>query len=63
MNMCNAEGGEKHVLRVVVENMQYEVTLDVFYAIFSKFGEVLKIITFTKNRKWPYFVKIIKILY
>ena len=51
MTMCNAEGGEKHVLRVVVENMQYEVTLDVFYAIFSKFGEVLKIITFTKNRE------------
>jgi len=43
------EGGEKHVLRVVIENMQYEVTLEVFYTIFSKFGQVLKIITFQKN--------------
>jgi hnRNP-L/PTB/hephaestus splicing factor len=43
------EGGEKHVLRVVIENMQYEVTLDVFHTIFSKFGQVLKIITFNKN--------------
>jgi hypothetical protein len=47
-----SEGGERHVLRVVVENMVYEVTLDVLYTIFSKFGAVLKIITFTKNSKF-----------
>lgn len=29
-----SEGGERHVLRVVVENMVYEVTLDVLYTIF-----------------------------
>lgn len=46
------EGGEKHVLRVVIENMQYEVTLEVFYTIFSKFGQVLKIITFQKNNQF-----------
>ena len=47
-----SEGGPNHVLRVVVENMVYNVTLDVFYQIFSKFGQVLKIITFTKNSEF-----------
>jgi len=47
-----SEGGPNHVLRVVVENMVYNVTLDVFYQIFSKFGQVLKIITFTKNNQF-----------
>lgn len=51
-NLQQLEGGEKHVLRVVVENPQYEVTLEVFYQIFSKFGDVLKIITFTKNQQF-----------
>ncbi|XP_037550901.1 polypyrimidine tract-binding protein 1a [Nematolebias whitei] len=37
------------VLRVIVENLFYPVTLDVLHQIFSKFGTVLKIITFTKN--------------
>lgn len=45
------EGGTNHVLRVVIENMIYPVTLDVLNTIFSKFGVVLKIITFTKNSK------------
>ena len=45
------EGGKNHVLRVVIENPQYEVGLQVFKFIFSKFGDVLKIITFTKNSK------------
>lgn len=47
-----SEGGERHVLRVVVENMAFDVTLDVFHTIFSKFGAVLKIITFTKNNQF-----------
>ncbi|XP_039266692.1 polypyrimidine tract-binding protein 3-like isoform X2 [Styela clava] len=46
------EGGTNHVLRVVVENMIYPVTLDVLHTIFSKFGVVLKIITFTKNNQF-----------
>uniref|UniRef100_A0A8C2LDA1 RRM domain-containing protein n=1 Tax=Cricetulus griseus TaxID=10029 RepID=A0A8C2LDA1_CRIGR len=37
------------VLRILVENLFYPVTLDVLHQIFSKFGTVLKIITFTKN--------------
>ncbi|KAF7643276.1 hypothetical protein LDENG_00242390 [Lucifuga dentata] len=40
------------VLRVVVENLAYPVTLDVLYQIFSKFGTVLKIIIFTKNSQF-----------
>lgn len=46
------EGGTNHVLRVVIENMIYPVTLDVLNTIFSKFGVVLKIITFTKNNQF-----------
>ncbi|KAM9587355.1 polypyrimidine tract-binding protein 3 isoform 2-T2 [Morphnus guianensis] len=48
-----AEGGTRpsqgSVLWVIVENLLYPVTLDVLCQIFSKFGSVLKIITFTKN--------------
>ena len=42
------EGGQNHVLRAVVENMIYPITIDVLHTIFSKFGVVLKIITFNK---------------
>ncbi|XP_054652755.1 polypyrimidine tract-binding protein 1-like isoform X1 [Dunckerocampus dactyliophorus] len=40
------------VLRVIVENLFYPVTLDVLHQIFSKIGTVLKIITFTKNNQF-----------
>ncbi|XP_068608550.1 polypyrimidine tract-binding protein 1a isoform X2 [Brachionichthys hirsutus] len=40
------------VLRVIVENLFYPVTLDVLHQIFFKFGTVLKIITFTKNNQF-----------
>nr|XP_006815130.1 PREDICTED: polypyrimidine tract-binding protein 1-like isoform X2 [Saccoglossus kowalevskii] len=42
-------GGQNTVLRVIVENMLYPVTVDILHQIFSKFGAVLKIITFNKN--------------
>ncbi|CAF0915245.1 unnamed protein product [Rotaria sp. Silwood1] len=45
-------GGQNCVLRVVVSNMIYPVNVDIFHQIFSKFGVVLKIITFTKNDKF-----------
>ncbi|CAF2955681.1 unnamed protein product [Rotaria sp. Silwood2] len=45
-------GGQNCVLRVVVNNMIYPVNVDIFHQIFSKFGVVLKIITFTKNDKF-----------
>ncbi|XP_013406946.1 polypyrimidine tract-binding protein 1 isoform X3 [Lingula anatina] len=44
--------GQKTVLRVIVENMIYPVTIEVLYQIFTKFGTVLKIITFTKNNSF-----------
>ncbi|XP_013874632.1 polypyrimidine tract-binding protein 1 isoform X2 [Austrofundulus limnaeus] len=40
------------VLRVVVENLLYPVTLDALCQIFSKFGTVLRIIIFTKNNQF-----------
>ncbi|XP_061635466.1 polypyrimidine tract-binding protein 1b isoform X1 [Phyllopteryx taeniolatus] len=40
------------VLRVVVDNMMYPVSLDALCQIFSKFGTVLRIIIFTKNSQF-----------
>ncbi|KAL3049574.1 hypothetical protein OYC64_008929 [Pagothenia borchgrevinki] len=45
-------GSQSPVLRVIIENLFYPVTLDVLHQIFSKFGTVLKIITFTKNNQF-----------
>ncbi|KAK2109232.1 Polypyrimidine tract-binding protein 1 [Saguinus oedipus] len=44
--------GQSSLLRIIVENLFYPVTLDVLHQIFSKFGTVLKIITFTKNNRF-----------
>jgi len=46
------EGGVNHVLRAVVENMIYPITIDVLNTIFSKFGVVLKVITFNKSNQF-----------
>ncbi|XP_014811904.1 PREDICTED: polypyrimidine tract-binding protein 3 isoform X1 [Calidris pugnax] len=40
------------VLRIIVENLFYPVTLEMLYQVFSKFGSVLKIVTFTKNNQF-----------
>ncbi|XP_017289485.2 polypyrimidine tract-binding protein 2 isoform X3 [Kryptolebias marmoratus] len=40
------------VLRIIIDNLFYPVTLDVLQQIFSKFGTVMKIITFTKNNQF-----------
>ncbi|CAF4202754.1 unnamed protein product, partial [Rotaria magnacalcarata] len=42
-------GGPNCVLRVSIINLLYPVTIDVLHQIFSRFGTVLKIITFTKH--------------
>ncbi|KFQ49956.1 Polypyrimidine tract-binding protein 1, partial [Nestor notabilis] len=47
-----AVAGQSPVLRIIVENLFYPVALDVLHQIFSKFGTVLKIITFTKNHQF-----------
>ncbi|XP_048831724.1 polypyrimidine tract-binding protein 1b [Brienomyrus brachyistius] len=49
---ASAMGSPSPVLRIIVENLFYPVTLDVLHQIFSKFGTVLKIITFTKNNQF-----------
>lgn len=46
------QGGPNTVLRVIVEHMVYPVTLDVLHQLFSRFGKVLKIVTFTKNNSF-----------
>ncbi|CAJ0955953.1 unnamed protein product, partial [Mesorhabditis belari] len=46
------------VLRVIIENMLYPVTLDVLHGIFSRFGKVLRIITFNKNNTFQALVQL-----
>ncbi|XP_078657077.1 polypyrimidine tract-binding protein 1-like isoform X8 [Branchiostoma floridae x Branchiostoma belcheri] len=48
-NPVTTQGQPNSVLRVIVENLIYPVTLDVLHQIFSKFGAVLRIVTFTKS--------------
>ncbi|XP_077549654.1 polypyrimidine tract-binding protein 1 heph isoform X9 [Haemaphysalis longicornis] len=45
-------GGSNTVLRVVVDNQIYPVTLDLLHSIFSRAGKVLKIVTFTKSNSF-----------
>jgi hypothetical protein len=40
------------VLRIIVENVLYPVTVDNLKQIFSRFGDVLKIVTFSKNNSY-----------
>ncbi|GFO11309.1 polypyrimidine tract-binding protein 1 [Plakobranchus ocellatus] len=37
------------ILRIIVDNAVYPVTLEILHQLFIKYGKVLKIITFTKN--------------
>lgn len=47
------EGGGSHtVLRVVIDNMMYPITVDILKQIFSKYGQVMKIVTFNKNNNF-----------
>ncbi|KAI1289607.1 Polypyrimidine tract-binding protein 2 [Halotydeus destructor] len=41
--------GETSVVRAVVDNLVYPVTVDTFHQLFSRFGKVSKIVTFNKN--------------
>ncbi|XP_012936502.1 polypyrimidine tract-binding protein 2 isoform X2 [Aplysia californica] len=48
---CVVMGSEEQstILRVIVDNAFYPVSLEILHQLFNKFGKVLKIITFTKN--------------
>lgn len=43
------QGTPNSILRIIIENMMYPITIDVLHQIFSKYGEVWKIVTFMKN--------------
>ncbi|XP_049514557.1 polypyrimidine tract-binding protein 1 isoform X7 [Dermacentor silvarum] len=51
-NQGGEGGGANTVLRVVVDNQIYPVTLDLLHSIFSRAGKVLKIVTFTKSNSF-----------
>ncbi|XP_052776187.1 polypyrimidine tract-binding protein 1-like isoform X3 [Mya arenaria] len=57
MGNGDGEAVKKTVLRVIVENLVYPVTIEVLSQIFSKFGKVLKMIIFTKNNTFQALVQ------
>ena len=52
--------GPSPVLRVVVENMLYPITLDTIILIFKKYGTLAKIVTFTKNNVYQVCLFLVK---
>ena len=48
-NNSDLSAVETSVLRVVVDQLLYPVTLDNFYQLFSRYGKVTKIVSFQKN--------------
>ena len=38
------------VLLISISNIKFPVTADVLFSVFNKFGEVLRIIVFEKNK-------------
>lgn len=57
LHQASKMGGKNTVLRATILNMMYPVTLEVLHQIFSKFGHVLKIITFSKNDKFQVLIQ------
>uniref|UniRef100_A0A8C6H9Y6 RRM domain-containing protein n=1 Tax=Mus spicilegus TaxID=10103 RepID=A0A8C6H9Y6_MUSSI len=52
LSQVGALSREGTVLRILVDNFFYRVTLEVLHQLFSRFGTVLKIITYTKNNRF-----------
>jgi len=48
-DMSNMEPGLGKVLRCIVDNMMFPITLDIIHKVFSRVGDVVKIVLFTKN--------------
>lgn len=57
LHQASKMGGKNTVLRATILSMMYPVTLEVLHQIFSKFGHVLKIITFSKNDKFQVLIQ------
>uniref|UniRef100_A0A1X7UYZ1 RRM domain-containing protein n=2 Tax=Amphimedon queenslandica TaxID=400682 RepID=A0A1X7UYZ1_AMPQE len=47
-----SQGQPNSILRVIIENMIYPITIDVLHQIFAKYGDVLKVVTFMKNTQF-----------
>ncbi|EDO43995.1 predicted protein, partial [Nematostella vectensis] len=45
------------ILRIIVENMLYPITIEVLNQIFTKYGTVLKIVIFTRNNQFQALVQ------
>ncbi|EFO85932.1 CRE-PTB-1 protein [Caenorhabditis remanei] len=45
------------VLRTIIENMMFPVSLEVLHQLFARFGKVLRIITFSKNNTFQALVQ------
>lgn len=52
-----APEGVGTIVHAEVQNMAYPVTLDTMYQVFSKFGPIIRIVTFVKNDKFQCLVQ------
>ncbi|XP_041475315.1 polypyrimidine tract-binding protein 1-like isoform X3 [Lytechinus variegatus] len=50
-------GGANTILRVIVENVTYQITVDTLHEIFRKYGTVLRIVTFIKSGQFQALVQ------
>ncbi|XP_071511301.1 polypyrimidine tract-binding protein 1-like, partial [Diadema antillarum] len=50
-------GGINTILRVIVENVTYQITVDTLHEIFKKYGTVLRIVTFVKGGQFQALVQ------
>lgn len=50
--MGNPDEMAKTILRVIIDNMLFQINIDILCQIFCKFGHIQKIITFTKNNSF-----------
>uniref|UniRef100_A0A0K0E3R3 RRM domain-containing protein n=1 Tax=Strongyloides stercoralis TaxID=6248 RepID=A0A0K0E3R3_STRER len=58
---CQSTGSQNNsntVLRVIFGNVNMAISLDVIYTCFSRYGKVLRIITFTKNNIYQALVQL-----
>ncbi|KAL2097521.1 hypothetical protein ACEWY4_006728 [Coilia grayii] len=57
MAELDSSSSQSPVLRVIIDNLLYPITLDVLHQIFNKHGNVMKIVTFTKNGQFQALVQ------
>lgn len=50
-------GGVNTILRVIVENVTYQITVETLHEIFAKYGTVLRIVTFVKSGQFQALVQ------